>query len=54
MKWGILATLCQLVIFQYRQDSRGRCRLASVYDAEGGPQFRAILQLLRQICSSFQ
>jgi hypothetical protein len=37
-----------------RKESRGRFRLASAYDAKGGSQFRAILQLLRQIYSSFQ
>jgi hypothetical protein len=34
--------------------SRGRCRLANAYDAEGGSQFRAILQLIRQVHSSAQ
>jgi hypothetical protein len=33
---------------------RGRCRLASAYDAEGGSQFRKVLRLLCQIYSSFQ
>jgi hypothetical protein len=29
--------------FRFDKESRGRSRLASAYDAEGGSQFRAIL-----------
>jgi hypothetical protein len=36
------------------KESRGRCRLAYAYDANGGSQLRAILQFLRHIYSSLQ
>jgi hypothetical protein len=51
-RWSILAILRQLVHFCFDKESRSRCRLANSYDAKGGSQFRAILQLLRQIYSS--
>jgi hypothetical protein len=54
MKWNIWAMLCLLVKFRFQQESRRRCRHASAYDAEGGSQFRAILQLICHINSSFQ
>jgi hypothetical protein len=38
----------------FNKESRSRCRRASAYDAKGGSaQFRAILQVLPQIYSSF-
>jgi hypothetical protein len=37
----------------FDKESRGRCILASDYDAEGDLLFRAILQLARQVHSSF-
>jgi hypothetical protein len=46
--------MCLLVNFGFHKESRGRYILASAYDAKGGSQFRAILQLLRQIYSSLQ
>jgi hypothetical protein len=31
--------------FRFDKESRGRCTLTSAYDAEGGSQFRTILQV---------
>jgi hypothetical protein len=45
-------TVC-LYMFYFDKESRGRGRLASVYDVEGVSQFCTILQFLRQVHPSF-
>jgi hypothetical protein len=39
--------------FSFDKESRGRCRLGSSYDVEGSSQYRATLQLLRQVHAPF-
>jgi hypothetical protein len=42
----------QSYTFSFNKGSRGRRRHASAYDAEGGSQFRGILETLRQFYES--